>query len=140
MATPLPLARELQDLRTSEIIDALDADFLTLLSWDWDVLVVRYAVLGMPDYQAHARRPALETGLTSAMQDGRQANSERRRRRVAAAIKNIAKNGTPISVSRPSPVKPAWTARSSTVTATYSPWFTPPNSIRQPRTRPRDNR
>lgn len=37
MTTPLPLARELQDLRTSEIIDALDAAFLSLLSWDWGV-------------------------------------------------------------------------------------------------------
>jgi len=37
--------------------------------------------------------------MTTAMQDGRQANSERRRQRVAAAIRNAAKNGTPISVS-----------------------------------------
>lgn len=53
MATPLPLARELQDLRTTEIISALDAGFLSLLSWDWDVRVARYPnshpVLGMPD-------------------------------------------------------------------------------------------
>lgn len=53
MATPLPLARELQDLRTAQIIDALDADFLNLVDWDWDVRVVRYPhshpVLGMPD-------------------------------------------------------------------------------------------
>ncbi|MEU5193859.1 site-specific integrase [Streptomyces scabiei] len=52
-ATPLPLAQELQDLRTAEIIDALDADFLNLVSWDWNVRVVRYPkshpVLGMPD-------------------------------------------------------------------------------------------
>ncbi|MET9088505.1 tyrosine-type recombinase/integrase [Streptomyces sp. NPDC004237] len=52
-ATPLPLAQELQDLRTAEIIAALDADFLSLVSWDWDVRVVRYPkihpVLGMPD-------------------------------------------------------------------------------------------
>ncbi|MGW2105131.1 DUF6262 family protein [Streptomyces sp. NPDC001948] len=33
------------------------------------------------------------------MQDGRQANLERRRQRVVVAIKNAAKNGTPISVS-----------------------------------------
>ncbi|MET7584643.1 DUF6262 family protein [Streptomyces microflavus] len=37
--------------------------------------------------------------MTTTMQDGRQANSERRRQRVAAAIKNAAKNGTSISVS-----------------------------------------
>jgi len=53
MATPLPLTRELQDVRTTHIIDALDADFLNLVSWDWDVRVVRYPkshpVLGMPD-------------------------------------------------------------------------------------------
>ncbi|MGW8557674.1 hypothetical protein [Streptomyces tubercidicus] len=53
MVTPLPLAQELPDLRTGEITDALDADFLTLVSWDWDVRVVRYPkshpVLGMPD-------------------------------------------------------------------------------------------
>ncbi|MFC9626693.1 hypothetical protein ACFTXM_44340 [Streptomyces sp. NPDC056930] len=42
MTTPLPLARELQDLRTSEIIDALDPAFLSLLSWDWGVRVARY--------------------------------------------------------------------------------------------------
>lgn len=55
MATPLPLAQELQDLRTSEIIAALDAGFLGLLSWDWEMRVVRYPkshpVLGMPDCQ-----------------------------------------------------------------------------------------
>lgn len=53
MTTPLPLARELQDLRTSEITDALDPAFLSLLSWDWEVRVARYPnshpVLGMPD-------------------------------------------------------------------------------------------
>ena len=52
-ATPLPLAQELQDLRTAEIIAALDANLLRLVSWDWDVRVVRYPkvhpVLGMPD-------------------------------------------------------------------------------------------
>ncbi|MEW2085691.1 hypothetical protein [Streptomyces sp. NPDC005283] len=51
--TPLPLAQELKDLRTAEIIAALDAGFLSLVSWDWDVRVVRYPkshpVLGMPD-------------------------------------------------------------------------------------------
>ncbi|MFI5659050.1 tyrosine-type recombinase/integrase [Streptomyces sp. NPDC051684] len=53
MTTPLPLPQELQDLRTAEIIGALDAGFLSLVSWDWDVRVLRYpkshAVLGMPD-------------------------------------------------------------------------------------------
>ncbi|MFF3159681.1 DUF6262 family protein [Streptomyces sp. NPDC057910] len=33
------------------------------------------------------------------MRDGRQADTERRRQRVATAVKNAAKNGTPISVS-----------------------------------------
>ena len=33
------------------------------------------------------------------MRDGRQTDSDRRRQRVATAIKNAAKNGTPISVS-----------------------------------------
>ncbi|MFJ8510369.1 DUF6262 family protein [Streptomyces avermitilis] len=37
--------------------------------------------------------------MSPAMRDGRQANSERRRQRVATAIKNAAKSGTPISVS-----------------------------------------
>ncbi|MDQ0784664.1 hypothetical protein [Streptomyces sp. B3I8] len=53
MARPLPLAQELRDLRTGEIIAALDTDFLTLVSWDWNLRVVRYPmshpVLGMPD-------------------------------------------------------------------------------------------
>ena len=40
MATPLPLAQELRDVRTGEIIDALDTDFLTLVSWDWNLRVV----------------------------------------------------------------------------------------------------
>ncbi|WSR21178.1 DUF6262 family protein (plasmid) [Streptomyces sp. NBC_01207] len=34
-----------------------------------------------------------------AMRDGRQADTERRRQRVATAVKNAARNGTPISVS-----------------------------------------
>lgn len=33
------------------------------------------------------------------MRDGRQADTERRRQRVATAVKNAARNGTPISVS-----------------------------------------
>ncbi|WP_409468351.1 DUF6262 family protein [Streptomyces sp. HC307] len=33
------------------------------------------------------------------MRDGRQADTERRRQRVATAVRNAAKNGTPISVS-----------------------------------------
>ncbi|GAA2975332.1 DUF6262 family protein [Streptomyces enissocaesilis] len=37
--------------------------------------------------------------MSPTMRDGRQANSERRRRRVATAIKNATRNGTPISVS-----------------------------------------
>lgn len=37
--------------------------------------------------------------MSLTMRDGRQANSERRRQRVAAAIKHASKNGTPISVS-----------------------------------------
>ncbi|MGX4734449.1 DUF6262 family protein [Kitasatospora griseola] len=37
--------------------------------------------------------------MIPAMHAGRQADSDRRRRRVVAAIKNAAKNGTPISVS-----------------------------------------
>ncbi|MFI1586125.1 hypothetical protein [Embleya sp. NPDC020630] len=53
MATPLSPAQEPQDLRMREIVAALDADFLSLLGWDWDVRVVRYPkshpVLGMPD-------------------------------------------------------------------------------------------
>ncbi|MGW7003404.1 DUF6262 family protein [Streptomyces sp. NPDC054933] len=36
--------------------------------------------------------------MSPTMRDGRQANSERRRQRVATAIKNAAKNGTPINV------------------------------------------
>ncbi|WP_409468350.1 hypothetical protein [Streptomyces sp. HC307] len=51
--TPSPLAQELKDLRTAEIIAALDADFLSLVSWNWEERVVRYPkshpVLGMPD-------------------------------------------------------------------------------------------
>ena len=54
--TPSPLAqelRDLRDLRTVEIIAALDSEFLSLVSWDWDMRVVRYPkshpVLGMPD-------------------------------------------------------------------------------------------
>ncbi|MFI1259255.1 hypothetical protein ACH4U6_36900 [Streptomyces netropsis] len=53
IGAPLPLAHELQDLRTQVIIDALDAEFLSLVSWDWEARVVRYPkvhpVLGMPD-------------------------------------------------------------------------------------------
>ncbi|MFH8983461.1 hypothetical protein [Streptomyces varsoviensis] len=53
IATPLPLAHELQDLRTKVMIDALDTEFLSLVSWDWESRVVRYPrvhpVLGMPD-------------------------------------------------------------------------------------------
>ncbi|MEU1011284.1 hypothetical protein [Streptomyces sp. NPDC005890] len=49
----LPLAHELQDLRTEVITDALDAEFLSLVSWNWESRVVRYPeahpVLGMPD-------------------------------------------------------------------------------------------
>ncbi|MCC9708191.1 DUF6262 family protein [Streptomyces sp. MNU76] len=37
--------------------------------------------------------------MSPTMRDGRQANSERRRQRVATAVRNAAKNGTPISVS-----------------------------------------
>lgn len=37
--------------------------------------------------------------MIPAMRDGRQADTERRRQRVATAVKNAAKNGTPISVS-----------------------------------------
>lgn len=37
--------------------------------------------------------------MIPSMRDGRQADSERRRQRVASAVKNAAKNGTPISVS-----------------------------------------
>ncbi|MGW0962501.1 DUF6262 family protein [Streptomyces gelaticus] len=37
--------------------------------------------------------------MSPTMRDGRQANSERRRQRVAAAIKSARENGTPISVS-----------------------------------------
>ncbi|MFF2624224.1 DUF6262 family protein [Kitasatospora griseola] len=37
--------------------------------------------------------------MIPAMHAGRQADSDRRRQRVVAAIKNAAKNGTPISVS-----------------------------------------
>ncbi|MFI9612070.1 DUF6262 family protein [Streptomyces sp. NPDC052023] len=37
--------------------------------------------------------------MIPAMRDGRQAETERRRQRVATAVKNDAKNGTPISVS-----------------------------------------
>ncbi|MDH6709902.1 uncharacterized protein YlxW (UPF0749 family) [Kitasatospora sp. MAA19] len=37
--------------------------------------------------------------MIPAMHDGRQAGTDRRRQRVADAIKNAAKNGTPISVS-----------------------------------------
>ncbi|MBB6414650.1 DUF6262 family protein [Streptomyces sp. AK010] len=37
--------------------------------------------------------------MSPTMRDGRQANSERRRQRVATAIRNAAKNGTPIGVS-----------------------------------------
>ncbi|MFI1586131.1 DUF6262 family protein [Embleya sp. NPDC020630] len=37
--------------------------------------------------------------MIPAMRDGRQADTERRRQRVATAVKNAARNGTPISVS-----------------------------------------
>ncbi|MFC8290544.1 DUF6262 family protein [Streptomyces sp. NPDC057242] len=37
--------------------------------------------------------------MIPAMCDGRQADTERRRQRVATAVKNAARNGTPISVS-----------------------------------------
>ncbi|MER7057539.1 MULTISPECIES: DUF6262 family protein [unclassified Streptomyces] len=37
--------------------------------------------------------------MIPAMRDGRQADPERRRQRVATAVKNAARNGTPISVS-----------------------------------------
>jgi hypothetical protein len=37
--------------------------------------------------------------MIPAMRDGRQADTDRRRQRVSTAIKNSAKNGTPISVS-----------------------------------------
>ncbi|TQE39570.1 hypothetical protein [Streptomyces ipomoeae] len=37
--------------------------------------------------------------MIPARRDGRQADIERRRRRVAMVVKNAAKNGTPISVS-----------------------------------------
>ncbi|WNZ09443.1 DUF6262 family protein [Streptomyces sp. 11x1] len=37
--------------------------------------------------------------MIPAMRDGRQADTERRRRRVATAVRNAAKNGTPISVA-----------------------------------------
>ncbi|MFM9584219.1 DUF6262 family protein [Streptomyces caniscabiei] len=37
--------------------------------------------------------------MIPAMRDGRQADTERRRQRVATAVRNAAKNGTPISVS-----------------------------------------
>jgi hypothetical protein len=37
--------------------------------------------------------------MIPAMRDGRQADTDRRRQRVATAVKNAAKNGTPISVS-----------------------------------------
>ncbi|MGW8557675.1 DUF6262 family protein [Streptomyces tubercidicus] len=37
--------------------------------------------------------------MIPAMRDGRQADTERRRQRVATAVKNAAKDGTPISVS-----------------------------------------
>ncbi|WP_331759472.1 DUF6262 family protein [Streptomyces sp. NBC_01579] len=37
--------------------------------------------------------------MTSAMRDGRRSDSDRRRQRVASAIKNAAKDGSPISVS-----------------------------------------
>ncbi|KFG72574.1 DUF6262 family protein [Streptomyces mutabilis] len=37
--------------------------------------------------------------MIPAMRDGRRADTERRRQRVVTAIKNAAKNGTPISVS-----------------------------------------
>lgn len=37
--------------------------------------------------------------MIPAMRDGRQADTERRRQRVTTAVKNAAKNGTPISVS-----------------------------------------
>ncbi|MFJ3840646.1 DUF6262 family protein [Streptomyces sp. NPDC054904] len=37
--------------------------------------------------------------MIPAMRDGRQADTERRRQRLATAVKNAARNGTPISVS-----------------------------------------
>lgn len=55
MATPLPLVGGPEGTRTQEIIDALDPEFLKLLSWDWDLRVIFYPkshpVLGMPDCQ-----------------------------------------------------------------------------------------
>ena len=52
-----------------------------------------------PRRPATSRCQALEAAVIPAMCDGRQADTERRRLRVATAVKNAAKNGTPISVS-----------------------------------------
>ncbi|MEV7786473.1 site-specific integrase [Streptomyces sp. NPDC088106] len=53
MATPLSLPSAPNDVWVERLVDALESDFLGLLSWDWDLRVVTYPrshpVLGMPD-------------------------------------------------------------------------------------------
>ncbi|WP_146057811.1 hypothetical protein [Streptomyces sp. SM10] len=56
MTTPVLFAAEptaVEDLRTRQIVDALDPEFLRLVRWDWDLRVIFFPkdhpVLGMPD-------------------------------------------------------------------------------------------
>lgn len=50
---PLAATGQAEDIRTREIVAALDPEFLQLVRWDWDLRVIFYPknhpVLGMPD-------------------------------------------------------------------------------------------
>ncbi|WP_327731343.1 hypothetical protein OG250_42565 [Streptomyces sp. NBC_00487] len=54
-AIPLPVQQPAAAARTQELIEALDSEFLELISWDWELRILHYPldnpVIGMPECQ-----------------------------------------------------------------------------------------